>query len=70
MDYFAVGNISNCYLNLSEFVAGFKEYTSVIVEHLAFARLGHWDENIRDMAARALNKLTPLAKDQMRDSSE
>ncbi|VDL62626.1 unnamed protein product [Hymenolepis diminuta] len=69
VDYFAVGNISNCYLNLSKFVAGFDEYTSSIVEHLAFSRLSHWDENIRDMAARALNILTSLAPEQMKTSS-
>uniref|UniRef100_A0A5K3F699 Tubulin-specific chaperone D n=2 Tax=Mesocestoides corti TaxID=53468 RepID=A0A5K3F699_MESCO len=68
VDYFAVGSISNCYLNLSKFVAGFEEYTSAVIEHLAFARLGHWDENIRDMAARALNKLTPLAVEQLQQS--
>ncbi|KAM3185519.1 hypothetical protein ACTXT7_006201 [Hymenolepis weldensis] len=68
VDYFAVGNISNCYLNLSKFVAGFDEYTSSIVEHLAFSRLSHWDENIRDMAARALNILTSLAPEQMKTS--
>ncbi|VDM15990.1 unnamed protein product [Hydatigera taeniaeformis] len=63
VDYFAVGSISNCYLNLSKFVAGFSEYTLAVVEHLAFWRLGHWDENIRDMAARSLNNLFPLAAD-------
>ncbi|EUB61797.1 Tubulin-specific chaperone D [Echinococcus granulosus] len=68
VDYFAVGSISNCYLNLSKFVAGFNEYTYAIVEHLAFWRLGHWDENIRDMAARSLNNLFPLATDQMMQS--
>ncbi|VDK36928.1 unnamed protein product [Taenia asiatica] len=65
VDYFAVGSISNCYLNLSKFVAGFSEYTFAIVEHLASWRLGHWDENIRDMAARSLNNLFPLAADQI-----
>ncbi|KAM7536516.1 hypothetical protein Aperf_G00000083754 [Anoplocephala perfoliata] len=68
VDYFAVGNISNCYLILSKFVAGFNEYTSAIVEHLAFSRLGHWDEAIRDLAARTLNILSPLAVDQMKTS--
>ncbi|KAL7058186.1 hypothetical protein AAHC03_016752 [Spirometra sp. Aus1] len=67
-DYFAVGNISNCYLNLSCFVASFPEYTSVIIEHLAFSRLGHWDENIRDLAGKALHKLTPCSKDQILES--
>nr|CDS28117.2 tubulin specific chaperone D [Hymenolepis microstoma] len=68
VDYFAVGNISNCYLNLSKFVAGFDGYASSIVEHLAFSRLGHWDENIRDMAARALNILASLTPEQMKMS--
>ncbi|VDL94516.1 unnamed protein product [Schistocephalus solidus] len=64
-DYFAVGNISNCYLNLSCFVASFPEYTPVIIDHLAFSRLGHWDEHIRDLAGKALHKLTPCSKDQI-----
>ncbi|VDN29518.1 unnamed protein product [Dibothriocephalus latus] len=29
------------------------------------SRLGHWDENIRDLAGKALFKLTPGSKDQI-----
>ena len=42
-DYYAVGNRTNCYLELSVFVAQFDEYTLAMIDHLVAYKLGHWD---------------------------
>lgn len=56
-DYFTVGNRAHCYLQLSIFVAKFKEYVKPMIDHLVNVRLGHWDDSIRYLAACALGKL-------------
>lgn len=42
-DYFAVGNISNCFLIISVFIAGFQEYTKPMIDHLVSMKINHWD---------------------------
>ncbi|KAK5609857.1 hypothetical protein CRENBAI_016604 [Crenichthys baileyi] len=64
-DYFAVGNISNCYLNISVYIAGFPEYTKSIIDHLITRKINHWDSAIRELATKALHNLTPQAPDYM-----
>ncbi|KAM4717640.1 tubulin-specific chaperone D [Anableps anableps] len=64
-DYFAVGIISNCYLNISVFIAGFPEYTKSMIDHLITRKINHWDSTIRQLATKALHNLTPQAPDYM-----
>uniref|UniRef100_A0A671Z020 Tubulin-specific chaperone D n=1 Tax=Sparus aurata TaxID=8175 RepID=A0A671Z020_SPAAU len=64
-DYFAVGNLTNCYLNISVYIAGFPEYTKAMIDHLAAMKINHWDGVIRELATKALHNLTPQAPDYM-----
>ncbi|XP_029015164.1 tubulin-specific chaperone D [Betta splendens] len=64
-DYYAVGNISNCYLNISVYIAGFPEYTKAMIDHLVAMKINHWDGAIRELATKALHNLTPQAPDYM-----
>jgi len=67
VDYFAVGNITNCYLNLSVYVAQFPEYTNSILNHLIHDKVAHWDSNVRDLCSKSLARVTPFAPDFMKD---
>uniref|UniRef100_A0A8C7E728 Tubulin-specific chaperone D n=1 Tax=Naja naja TaxID=35670 RepID=A0A8C7E728_NAJNA len=60
-DYFAVGNRANCFLNISVYVAGFPEYTQPMIDHLINMKINHWDSVVRELSAKALHNLTPLA---------
>ncbi|XP_045891723.1 tubulin-specific chaperone D [Micropterus dolomieu] len=64
-DYYAVGNLSNCYLNISVYVASFPEYTKAMIDHLIAMKINHWDTVIRELATKALHNLTPQAPDYM-----
>ncbi|XP_068615676.1 tubulin-specific chaperone D-like [Brachionichthys hirsutus] len=64
-DYFAVGNLTNCYLNISVYVASFPEYTKAMIDHLMSKKINHWDIVIRELAAKALHNLTPQVPDYM-----
>uniref|UniRef100_A0AAR2IWP8 Tubulin-specific chaperone D n=1 Tax=Pygocentrus nattereri TaxID=42514 RepID=A0AAR2IWP8_PYGNA len=64
-DYFAVGNLNNCYLTISVYIAGFEEYTKPMIDHLVSRKINHWDGVIRDLATKALHNLTPQAPDYM-----
>ncbi|KAF6727713.1 Tubulin-specific chaperone D [Oryzias melastigma] len=64
-DYFAVGNLNNCYLKISVFIAGFPEYTKCMIDHLTAMKINHWDCAIRELATKALHNLTPQAPDYM-----
>ncbi|EDO35005.1 predicted protein, partial [Nematostella vectensis] len=57
-DYHSVGNRSHTYLNISVYIAQFKEYTRPMIENLVETRLQHWDGALRELAARALHNLT------------
>uniref|UniRef100_A0A4X2LIH1 Tubulin-specific chaperone D n=1 Tax=Vombatus ursinus TaxID=29139 RepID=A0A4X2LIH1_VOMUR len=46
-DYFAVGNRSNCFLNISVNIAGFAEYTQSMIDHLIDMKINHWDGVIK-----------------------
>ncbi|XP_078011895.1 tubulin-specific chaperone D isoform X3 [Phascolarctos cinereus] len=60
-DYFAVGNRSNCFLNISVNIAGFAEYTQSMIDHLIDMKINHWDGVIRGLSTKALHNLTPQA---------
>ncbi|XP_051796853.1 tubulin-specific chaperone D isoform X1 [Acanthochromis polyacanthus] len=64
-DYYAVGNLNNCYLNISVYIAGFPEYTKSMIDHLVAMKINHWDSVIRELATKALHNLTPQAPDYM-----
>ncbi|TNN71512.1 Tubulin-specific chaperone D [Liparis tanakae] len=64
-DYYAVGNLNNCYLNISVYVASFPEYTKAMIDHLVAMKINHWDGVIRELATKALHNLTPQAPDYM-----
>ena len=58
VDYFSVGNRSNSYTKITPKIAAFGDYTNSFIDHLVDVRLGHWDEDIRWLAAKTMNKLT------------
>jgi len=58
-DYFSVGSRGNSYLEISVFIAGYKEYSRSLIQHLLDKKVGHWDAAIRDLSAKALHNLTP-----------
>ncbi|XP_030646101.1 tubulin-specific chaperone D [Chanos chanos] len=64
-DYFTVGNLNNCYLSISVFIAGFPEYTRPMIDHLVAMKINHWDSAIRELATKALHNLTEKAPDYM-----
>ncbi|KAF7659956.1 hypothetical protein LDENG_00290530 [Lucifuga dentata] len=64
-DYYAVGNLNNCYLNISVYIATFPEYTKAMIDHLVAMKINHWDGVIREFATKALHNLTPQAPNYM-----
>jgi len=56
-DYFSVGQRSNAYLKISAYIGGFGEYSKPLLSHLLARKVGHWDPAVRDLAAKALNRL-------------
>ncbi|KAM3864487.1 tubulin-specific chaperone D [Diretmus argenteus] len=64
-DYFAVGNLSNCFLTISVYIASFPEYTKAMIDHLIAMKINHWDGVIRELATKGLFNLTPQAPDYM-----
>ncbi|KAI1884351.1 hypothetical protein AGOR_G00225520 [Albula goreensis] len=64
-DYFAVGNLNNCYLSISIYIASFPEYTRPLIDHLVARKVNHWNGGIRELASKALHNLTPQAPDYM-----
>ncbi|KAL5018126.1 hypothetical protein ScPMuIL_003848 [Solemya velum] len=62
-DYYAVGNRSICYLELSVFVAQFPEYIQSLIDHLKDIKISHWDSSVRELTAKALGNLAPMALD-------
>lgn len=59
-DYFTLGVRSNAYLKISTFVAGFEKYRKALITHVYEVKLFHWDIQIRELASKTLNKMTPL----------
>lgn len=64
-DYFTVGNLNNCYLTISVYIAGFEEYTKPLIDHLVAMKINHWDGAIRELATKALHNLTIQAPEYM-----
>ena len=64
-DYYAVGNRTTCYLNLSVFVAQFSEYTEPLITHLLDYKFNHWDQEVRELTSQALFNLTAVCPEYM-----
>ncbi|XP_065333931.1 tubulin-specific chaperone D [Cloeon dipterum] len=64
-DFFSVGIRHNAFLEISVQIAQFEEYTLPLIDHLLQKKVDHWDISIRELAAKALHKLTPLAPEYM-----
>lgn len=64
-DYFTVGNLNNCYLTISVYIAGYEEYTKPLIDHLVAMKVNHWDGVIRELATKALHNLTIQAPEYM-----
>lgn len=60
-DFYTVGLRANSYLNISDFIAQYDEYTVPLVDHLVQVKTAHWDTAIRELTAKTLNKLTNRA---------
>ena len=57
-DFQSVGPRNNAYLVIAPQVASYEEYTQPLIDHLVDLKVEHWDCAIREIAAKALNKLT------------
>jgi hypothetical protein len=64
-DYFAVGSLTNCYLNISTYLVQFQEYTSSLISHLLEHKFNHWDSEVRELTSQALHNLTLVCPDYM-----
>ncbi|KAF9191021.1 hypothetical protein BGZ51_007854 [Haplosporangium sp. Z 767] len=62
-DYFSVGNITNSFLTVAPFIAGFVEYRGYLAQHLLDFVISHWDIAVREVAAEALAKIAVLDLD-------
>ncbi|CAH0407276.1 unnamed protein product [Chilo suppressalis] len=58
-DFQTVGPRNNAFLVIAPQVADYPEYTQPLIDHLVDLKVEHWDCAIRELAAKALNKLTP-----------
>lgn len=59
-DFFSLGNRREAYITISKEVARYEHYGVDLIDFLAKNRLFHWDEQIRLLAAEALQTLTPV----------
>uniref|UniRef100_A0A182WYJ1 Tubulin-specific chaperone D n=1 Tax=Anopheles quadriannulatus TaxID=34691 RepID=A0A182WYJ1_ANOQN len=67
-DFFSVAVRSNAFLNISEYIAKFDEYKYNLIDHLISRKINHWDTNIRELSAQALNNLTKHAPQYMQNT--
>ena len=66
-DYFTLGNRHTAYTAIALAVARFPPYRHPLIDHLAQAKLRHWDAAIRVLASQALARLTALAPAHVRE---
>ncbi|CAB3237102.1 unnamed protein product [Arctia plantaginis] len=62
-DFHSVGPRNNAYLVIAPQVASYPEYTQPLIDHLVDLKVEHWDYAIREIAAKALYKLTEKIPD-------
>ena len=56
-----MGSRTNTYLELSVYIAQYEDYCHVLIDHLTEKKVGHWDLHVRELTAKALNRLTRVA---------
>ena len=56
-----MGSRANAYLELSVYIAQYEEYTQSLIDHLSERKVGHWDLHVRELTAKALNRLASVA---------
>ncbi|XP_050437546.1 tubulin-specific chaperone D isoform X2 [Adelges cooleyi] len=66
-DYFAVGMRNHAYLEISVYIAQYKEYDELLIKHLLEKKIVHWDTSIRELAAMALGRLVTLKPTKAKD---
>uniref|UniRef100_A0A8C5BJQ9 Tubulin-specific chaperone D n=1 Tax=Gadus morhua TaxID=8049 RepID=A0A8C5BJQ9_GADMO len=49
----------------SVYIASFPDYTQAMIDHLIAMKINHWNDEIRDLATKALHNLTPQAPEYM-----
>lgn len=64
-DFYSVGVRTNSFLEISDFIAQFSEYSNPLIDHLVSKKINHWDTVIRELAAKALNRLTKRSPEYM-----
>ncbi|CAK1546044.1 unnamed protein product [Leptosia nina] len=64
-DFHSVGPRHNSYLVVAPQIAAYPEYTQPLIDHLVDLKVEHWDFAIRELAAKALYKLTDKIPDYM-----
>ncbi|KAF9304160.1 hypothetical protein BGZ74_002247 [Mortierella antarctica] len=62
-DYFSIGNITNSYLTVAPFIAGFVEYRRSLTEHLMESSIPHWDIAVREVASESMARIAVLDLD-------
>lgn len=67
-DFFSVGLRTNSFLNISDYIAQYDEYTTSLIDHLSEKKIGHWDTSVREITAKALYKLTKRVREFVADS--
>lgn len=62
-DFFSVGNRQSCFLELAPQISLFGDHLfSAFLQHIVDRKLCHWDEEIRDLAAKSLGKFLYVNK--------
>ncbi|KAF9165644.1 hypothetical protein DFQ26_009656 [Actinomortierella ambigua] len=59
-DYFAIGNMSNSFLNVGPEIASFSEYRLNLINHLVDTTISHWDIAVRELASESLAKMVTM----------
>lgn len=61
VDYLAVGQKRNSFIELAKFVGSYHEYNEPLLDHLVRTKVIHWDADIRELASESVYHLCVLA---------
>lgn len=62
-DFFSVGMRTNSYLEISDYIAQYNDYSYSLIGHLLERKVNHWDTAIRELTAKTLHKLAAREPD-------